>query len=188
MPSGGSPTRGKHMRTIRSFLLLVSIISLPACAPTIWDKPGTHTGRVQSGHRAMRAHCRGRQARAERQAGRGRRFETEGRHQRVARTSRRRRPADWRSSTLTTAAWNRRGMLQVRPAHLAARAFGPIGPLRRHMSWRPPTSNIIGETQLLTFYGFSNPIRSWSSNRIAPTILTPLLMPLINLAKLPRTG
>ncbi len=29
------------MRTIRSFLLLVSIISLPACAPTIWDKPGT---------------------------------------------------------------------------------------------------------------------------------------------------
>jgi hypothetical protein len=29
------------MCTIRSFLLLVSIISLPACAPAIWDKPGT---------------------------------------------------------------------------------------------------------------------------------------------------
>ena len=28
------------MRTIGSLLLLVSIVSLPACAPTVWDKPG----------------------------------------------------------------------------------------------------------------------------------------------------
>jgi hypothetical protein len=40
MPPGGSSTRGKHM-PIKSFLLLAAITSLSACAPTVWDRPGT---------------------------------------------------------------------------------------------------------------------------------------------------
>ena len=29
------------MRTIRRFFALAAIVSLPACAPTVWDRPGT---------------------------------------------------------------------------------------------------------------------------------------------------